>query len=98
MIQRIVKLTFQPEDTAEFEEIFEQTKRRIRASEGCLRLELLRATADPNIYFTYSYWRSEADLNAYRKSELFGRTWKRTKALFAAKPEAWSTESLETLE
>ena len=98
MIQRIVKLTFRPEHTDEFEQIFEESKHHIRAREGCLRLELLRGTADPAIYFTYSYWRSEADLNAYRKSELFGRTWKRTKALFAARPEAWSTESLAVLE
>jgi heme-degrading monooxygenase HmoA len=40
--------------------------------------------------FTYSQWDSEESLNAYRQTELFVQTWKRTKTLFQEKAEAWS--------
>jgi len=52
---------------------------------------LLNDIDTPNIFFTYSHWRSVEDLNRYRDSALFADVWPRTKVLFAAKPEAWST-------
>jgi (4S)-4-hydroxy-5-phosphonooxypentane-2,3-dione isomerase len=33
-------------------------------------------------------------LNAYRESELFKFIWPRTKALFNAKPEAWTLHGI----
>jgi quinol monooxygenase YgiN len=93
MIKRIVKLTFRPEEISAFLEVFETSKAKIRASEGCQHLELWRAKAPDNVLFTYSYWESEAHLNKYRHSELFKATWAKTKILFADKPEAWSVES-----
>jgi heme-degrading monooxygenase HmoA len=50
------------------------------------------------VLFTYSLWESEADLNAYRHSELFEDTWKHTKALFADKPAAWSVDTVVVVE
>ncbi len=98
MIKRIVKLTFREEETENFIQIFEESKDKIRAREGCRYLELLRGKRDSNIFFTYSFWDSEDHLNQYRHSELFKATWAKTKALFAGKPEAWSVDSLEILE
>lgn len=95
MIKRIVKLTFQADKTEAFEAIFEESKQYIRARQGCQHLELWRCTAPDNIYFTYSYWDSEDDLNAYRHSDLFRKTWAKTKVLFAGKPEAWSVEVMD---
>ena len=91
MIIRIVKMTFATEKVADFEKLFEETKERIRHFEGCLHLQLLNDVNNPNIFFTYSHWRSVEDLNNYRDSALFDDVWARTKVLFAAKPEAWST-------
>jgi heme-degrading monooxygenase HmoA len=48
-------------------------------------------------YFTYSWWGSESDLNAYRKSLTFGVLWPKTKALFSGKPQAWTCNSLEDM-
>ena len=90
MIKRIVKLTFHPDKTGEFEQIFAESKQKIRARKGCQHLEMWQDIHFANIYFTYSFWESEGDLNAYRHSELFQKTWAKTKKLFAAKPEAWS--------
>jgi heme-degrading monooxygenase HmoA len=98
MIKRIVKLTFRKEETEAFIQIFQESKDRIRERKGCQYLELLRGKRDSNIFFTYSFWDSEDDLNAYRHSELFNVTWAKTKVLFAAKPEAWSVDSLDSLE
>ena len=92
MIIRIVKMTFHSEKVNEFETIFNESKHLIRNMPGCSHLELLNDVNETNIYFTYSYWESENDLNNYRKSDLFATVWTKTKVLFSAKPEAWSVE------
>ena len=98
MIKRIVKMTFQPEQTAVFiNEVFEASKDKIRAVDGCYSMELMRDIAQPNVLFTWSIWASEAHLNAYRSSELFQSTWAKTKALFADKPAAWSVEVIDAM-
>ncbi len=94
---RIVKLTLQEDKVAQFLENFEQQKANIRAFEGVQHLELLNDKNNPNIFFTYSIWKSEQDLENYRKSDLFKSIWSVTKPMFAAKAEAWSTESLQRL-
>lgn len=94
MIIRIVKMTFEPSRVAEFLETFEKYKAHIRNTEGCRHLELLADKANSGIYFTYSHWDAEHYLEQYRNSELFKEVWRLTKVHFAAKPEAWSTQSV----
>ncbi len=94
---RIVKMTFDPEKVSEFLELFNQSKEKIRNMSGCTGLELLKDMNSPNIYFTYSQWNSEQDLNNYRNSELFAAIWPKTKKLFAAKAEAWSVQQQAVL-
>lgn len=98
MMIRIVKMTFDPEKVNEFMEIFNSSKHLIKAMQGCTRLELLNDINSANIFFTYSYWNSENDLNNYRTSELFASVWSKTKVLFIAKAEAWSVEQKVVLE
>jgi len=90
MINRIVKLTFKPENVDSFQILFKSVNLRILAFEGCKGVKLLRDTHNSNVFFTYSYWENEKSLESYRKSALFDDTWTKTKALFDAKPEAWS--------
>lgn len=90
MIIRIVRMEFRPEAVADFEALFAERKNQIRAVDGCLHLELWRDSGSPNVYLTYSHWKSETALDHYRFSEFFKDTWGRTKALFAAPPLAWS--------
>ncbi|RMG79768.1 MAG: antibiotic biosynthesis monooxygenase [Bacteroidetes bacterium] len=97
MIIRIVKMTFATDKTDEFLQVFDTSKNKIRNFKGCLHLELLQDIHHPNVFFTYSWWESETDLNNYRHSELFKTTWSKTKVLFADKPEAWSLKSIENL-
>ncbi|GAA4231512.1 antibiotic biosynthesis monooxygenase [Postechiella marina] len=97
MLVRIVKLSFFEKHIDEFLDNFELNKLKIRHFEGCQFLELYRDKNNTNVFFTYSYWNSEVDLNNYRNSDLFKGIWSKTKVLFNAKPEAWSVNKLESL-
>ncbi|WP_255717813.1 putative quinol monooxygenase [Dyadobacter sp. CY345] len=94
VIIRIVRMTFLPEKITEFETIFEKCRNDIKQMPGCLHLELWRDTDNPDIFVTCSHWESEEYLNTYRKTAFFGIIWKKTKALFADKPLAFSVEKL----
>lgn len=89
-------MTFRPEAVSTFiSEVFENSKTSIRAFEGCQQMELLQHSTQKNVLFTLSYWDDEAALERYRASALFADTWAKTKALFADKPQAWSTVLLD---
>jgi len=62
---------------------------------GCESLQLLQDKIIPGILFTFSRWKNEASLENYRQSELFIETWRKTKALFDQKAEAWSVEEVK---
>ncbi|RMG22215.1 MAG: antibiotic biosynthesis monooxygenase [Bacteroidetes bacterium] len=96
MITRIVRMEFREDALEEFHRIFEQHHQRIRNFPGCLQVELLRDTRHPAVRYTISQWETEAALEQYRQSELFGKVWPRTKALFAAKAQAFSMEKIES--
>lgn len=92
MFVRIVKMSFHEENIPAFLENFETIKHKIRNAEGNRFLELYQDKNNKEIFFTYSYWETEADLENYRNSELFDSVWTFTKKLFNAKPEAWSVD------
>lgn len=98
MFVRLVKMSFHENQIDEFLANFNENKNEIRHFKGCQFLELYRDQTHTNIFFTYSYWDTEADLEAYRHSELFKSVWSKTKPLFNAKPEAWSVDKLVSLE
>lgn len=98
MFVRIVKMAFREDCVEEFLSNFENVKQDIRNVSGCRLLELYRDKANPQLFFTYSYWQTEDDLEAYRNSKLFIDTWAITKPLFAQKAEAWSVDKLVSLQ
>ena len=97
MFIRIVKMKFNPKKVDIFLKNFNNNKERIRNFDGCRLLELYRDKNDPFEFFTYSYWETEAHLEAYRKSALFKKVWAETKILFSDKPEAWSVDKIASL-
>ncbi|MBT5289046.1 antibiotic biosynthesis monooxygenase [bacterium] len=97
MLVRIVKMSFHPEHIETFLANFEKKKELIRKSKGCNLLELYREQHNSCVFFTYSYWDSEKDLNNYRDSQLFKEVWSNTKILFNLKPEAWSVDKISRL-
>ena len=94
MVTRIVKMTFHEDKLDEFKHIFENSKDRIRGFSGCTYVELCNDINKPNVFFTYSHWDSEEALNEYRNSTFFKSTWNKTKALFKARPEAYSLHTI----
>ncbi|CAL2083818.1 antibiotic biosynthesis monooxygenase family protein [Tenacibaculum sp. 190524A02b] len=98
MFVRIVKLSFQPEKVEEFLSNFNEKKVFIRNAPGCRLLELYRDKENSNIFFTYSYWDTEQDLENYRNSDLFKGVWAKTKVLFNDKPMAWSVDKMVSLD
>ncbi len=97
MFVRIVKMSFEPQHIGAFLNNFEKHKAKIRAFDGCEFLELYRDKRNTNVFFTYSYWNSEEDLEHYRSSDLFKGIWSVTKPLFNAKAEAWSVDKIASL-
>ena len=92
MLTRIVKMTFKKDKVAEFELHFNEIKDIIRNQLGCNSVVLYQDRTDSCVFFTYSIWNEEADLERYRNSDFFKKVWKHTKQLFAEKPEAWSLD------
>ncbi len=91
-------MSFHEENIPAFLENFEIVKDKIRNAPGNRFLELYQDKNNKCIFFTYSYWETEEDLENYRKSELFTEVWDFTKKLFNDKPEAWSVDKLVSLE
>ncbi|MEP5614438.1 MAG: antibiotic biosynthesis monooxygenase family protein [Cyclobacteriaceae bacterium] len=90
MLKRIVRMEFDPERVEDFLLLFEGVKEKIAAREGCTHLELCKDASDNNVYYTFSEWEREDDLESYRNSALFKETWTKTKVLFGGKPQAFS--------
>ena len=87
-------MSFKKDKIDEFLSNFNKNKDKIKSSKGCNFLELYRDKTNPTIFFTYSYWESDLDLENYRNSELFKNVWSITKQLFEDKPEAWSMNKI----
>ena len=98
MLVRIVKMTFSADRTDEFQARFHKIKQKIIEFEGCELLELYQDKNDSSIFFTYSYWQSEAHLDRYRNSDFFAEVWSNTKKMFTKKPEAWSVDKIVSLD
>ena len=97
MITRIVRMSFEPESVEDFLKIFDQSKHLIRKMNGCQYLSIHQDHHFPNVFYTVSKWDSQNDLDIYRDSELFQKTWSATKTLFNAKPSAHSLVEREVI-
>ena len=97
MFIRIVKMSIDKDKIEKFLSNFHQNKEKIRNFRGCQFLELYQDKNDNNIFFTYSYWNTEEDLENYRKSDFFQNVWSKTKILFNENPQAWSVNKIVSL-
>ena len=91
-ITRIVKMTFKPEHITDFENYFLGIKDLVSSQPGCNGVKLLKQIGGTGVFFTYSNWESEQDLNNYRSTDTFGEIWPKVKAWFADKADAWSVD------
>ena len=97
MFTRIVKMEFEKEHIPAFLANFEAVKERIRNFPGCTFLELYKDKSDETIFFTYTRWNEETDLENYRNSKFFKEVWSVTKPKFRSRAEAWSVDTVVSL-
>ena len=97
MLTRIVKMEFKSEEVVNFLSKFDIVKEKIRTFDGCTFLELYQDKNNKNIFFTYSKWERESDLENYRTSDIFKSVWATTKPMFRSKAKAWSIDTLYSL-
>ena len=83
-------MEFQHAHVDDFLAHFNTIKSLIRNFPGVQHLELHRDANQANVFYTYSKWNGESDLEAYRRSELFNTTWAQVKLWFEAKAQAFS--------
>jgi len=85
-------MEFQAERVDDFLAHFNANKSSIRHFPGARHLELHRDAGQPNIFYTYSKWNGESDLEAYRHSDLFKGVWSQTRKWFSGKPMVFSLQ------
>ena len=87
-----------PDTEDVFLDIFDHVKNEIRSQKGCMGLELLRGSHQGQLsLWTISLWQSVDDLETYRTSALFQKTWAQVKPLFSAKAKAWTLTSIDII-
>lgn len=97
MVIRLVELSIQKDKLPIAKKLLDDVAPKVRNSPGCTHLRILMDLHKTAHITTYSHWNSEADLNAYRKSDVFKNFWAQIKPLFAVSAKAWSSESLHHL-
>jgi quinol monooxygenase YgiN len=98
MIKRIVRMEMKAGKEARFLDIFEDAKDEIRSRKGCMGLELFQSSYEGRTtLWTISSWESDGDLESYRSSELFQKTWSAVKPLFSERAQAWTLTPIEIL-
>ncbi len=94
---RIVRLSFEEQYIEKFTLLFEERKLLIRQFEGCCSLALWEDKSEAGVFYTYSIWQHENDLEAYRQSALFQDTWSQVKQWFNKPPQAFSADQILSL-
>lgn len=88
-------MKFREDALADFHRLFDRYETEIRHFPGCMLLELHQDADDPLVRYTHSHWQDGDALAAYRASSLFAMVWPQTKALFDARPQAFSLKLLK---
>ncbi len=83
-------MTFDPSKVEDFLKVFNSVKEQIASFEGCEQVKVLQDVNCENVFFTHSHWTTVEDLERYRASDFFKKTWSSTKKLFIEKAQAWS--------
>ncbi|NEN24326.1 antibiotic biosynthesis monooxygenase [Cryomorpha ignava] len=97
MVIRIVELHIHRDRLEKAQLLLAEVAPNVRKMDGCSHLNILEGLNNNAHITTYSYWKSEDHLNAYRQSNVFKTFWGEIKPLFAMPARAWSSYSLHYL-
>ncbi|ACF14489.1 Antibiotic biosynthesis monooxygenase [Chloroherpeton thalassium ATCC 35110] len=95
MIIRLVKMSFQPQESTRFLSLYKQVHPKILSFPGCVSVELLHEVHDEHAYTTYSLWQNNDALEAYRQSDFFKATWTEVRKMLRSKTLAISYRKVE---
>ena len=96
MIKRIVRLTVKDAAAKEaFQEIYRSRNPYKNGVPGCREVKVMQDVNDDDVYYTVSIWDSNDDLEAYRNSDYFAKTWPMVKAQLSKRAEAFSMAETE---
>ena len=90
MLIRLVRLPASPETLPALRATLAEVMPTVRQQAGCTHLELRADHDAPHVLYTLSHWESDADLQRYRRSEIFGKIWPRLKVHLRERPSAFS--------
>jgi autoinducer 2-degrading protein len=83
-------MEFKPDHVDDFRAHFKEVAHLIRGFPGVRHLELHRDAGQANVFYTYSKWNREEDLENYRQSDLFKGTWSQASSWFSERAQAFS--------
>ena len=97
MIKRVVRLTLKDDASINaFQEIYRSRNPFTKGVKGCREVKVLKDVDHDDVYYTFSIWDSNEDLEAYRQSNYFAETWPMVKAQLAKRAEAFSMTEIDT--
>jgi len=83
-------MEFKPDHVDDFRAHFKTVAHLIRGFPGVRHLELHRDAGQANVFYTYSKWDREEDLELYRQSDLFKGAWTLARSWFSQSAQAFS--------
>jgi quinol monooxygenase YgiN len=87
-------MTFMESRIDDFMDLEKSICRDIRRFKGCRHLEILQDIHNRCVFFSYSHWESESDLEDYRRADFFKETWATLCRWFREAPETWTLKIL----
>ncbi|MBI4648104.1 MAG: antibiotic biosynthesis monooxygenase [Bacteroidia bacterium] len=94
MITRIVKVSVHDSKIDDFVSFMESVRDHMLAFNGCEHWEVLNDKTNKNIFFSYSIWKSEKELEAYKYSTLYKQIWSTCKQWFTKESQAWTVDNI----
>ena len=93
MITRIIKLRLK-DSTDEFIKYINSIHDEIFQFTGCHNMEVLNDKDDPKVFFIYTIWKNETELNKFRNSSFNRNFWNTLQDLCESRPEVWTVENI----
>ncbi|NOZ46012.1 MAG: antibiotic biosynthesis monooxygenase [Chlorobi bacterium] len=94
MITRIVKMSIKKDKVADFIKYFEIFNEKIKKFDGCEHHDFLEDKNAQNIFFTYTTWKTERQIERYRRSETHRLHKEKMQEFYNKEDTAWTVEKM----
>lgn len=94
MITRIVKMSVKKDKVKDFVRYFEKYNEEIKIFDGCEHHDFLEDKNDASVFFTYTTWKSERQIERYRRSETHRLHKQKLQEFYEKDDSAWTVEKI----